>query len=63
MVNATAAPYRRAIATSAVTNCVVKLTFTIDTTCKMPHRKGNAAAYEMCAGLAFPNATHTKGGI
>lgn len=43
-------------------NCVVKSTFSIDTGRPMPHRKGNAAAFGMCAGLAFPTAAHTKGG-
>lgn len=63
MVNSTATPDGKSIATPAPTNCVVELTFSIDTTSQMPHREGNAAVFGMCAGLAFPTAAHMKGGI
>lgn len=62
MVNAATTPGGRLQAAHADGNCVVKLTFSIDTIRPMPHRKGNAAAFGMCAGLAFPTAAHTKGG-
>ena len=43
-------------------NFVVKLTNSIDTRPRIAHRKSNAAAFGMCAGLAIPTVTHMKGG-
>lgn len=47
---------------SGTAKIVVKYTNTIDTTSEMPHRRGIAAAFGMCAGLAFPPVARMKGG-
>jgi hypothetical protein len=41
---------------------VVKFTNTIDKLISQAHRQSNAAAFGMCAGLAFSPVTHKKGG-
>jgi hypothetical protein len=43
-------------------NSVVELTNSIDTRVAITHRRSDAAAFGMCAGLAIPTVTHTKGG-
>ena len=47
---------------SSGSDSVVKSTIHLDTTSHMAHREGNAAAFGMCAGLAFPTVTQLKGG-
>jgi hypothetical protein len=43
-------------------NSVVESTIPIDLTTVLPHRKGIAAAFGKCAGLASSSVTQKKGG-
>lgn len=46
----------------ALIAAVVELTIPIDSPFIRAHRSSIAAAFGMCAGLAFPTVTHEKGG-